>query len=292
MKYLFIDLHRSEFRVTKMCHVLNISRSALYTWKNRSISYRDKMNQILSKKIKEIFETSRQTYGSPRVTAELKRQNIKCSRKRVARLMQSMDLQARTRRKFHLYGKACSEASASPNIVKQRFEVEKPDTVWVSDITYLPAIWGWLYLVAILDLYSRRVVGWAISKSLEADFVFNAIKQAVLTRRPEPGLIFHSDRGCQYSSRRIREFLKSQGIIQSMSRKGNCYDNAVVESFFATLKSETLNDYKFRSILEAQNKLFDSIEIFYNRFRIHSTLNNMTPFEHEYQYFFSGEGLS
>lgn len=281
MKYLFIQLHRSEFRVEKMCQALRIHRSGFYTWRRRGRSELSMANDILLGKIREIFEHSRKTYGSPRITQALRRQGIRCGKNRVARLMKNNAIHAKRRRRFQHRPSVCADSQAFPNLVNREFQVSSANRIWVSDITYLPAAWGWLYLVAIMDLYSRRIVGWEISTRLQANFVLHALQKAFQNRSPKTGLIFHSDRGSQYSSVLIREFLKEQHVIQSMSRKGDCYDNSVMESFFGTLKNELLDSKPFESVKEARSCLFDLIDIFYNQFRIHTTVNQMSPVEFE-----------
>lgn len=281
MKYLFIQSHRSEFRVEKMCQSLKIHRSGFYHWRQNGRSELDLANEILLGQIQEVFENSRQNYGSPRITKALRKQGILCGKNRIARLMKINAIEARHRRRFKRRPSVCPDSQAFPNLVNREFHAAEPNRVWVLDITYLPAAWGWLYLVAILDLYSRRIIGWEISTRLQAEFVLQALKKAFQDRSPKPGLIVHSDRGSQFSSALVTDFLKEQHAIQSMSRKGDCYDNSVIESFFGTLKNELFDSKPFESMKEARIRLFDLIDIFYNRTRIHSTANDMSPVEFE-----------
>lgn len=277
MKYLFIDENRSKFRLERMCHALDISRSGYYHWRKRGKSSRQLCNEYLLDKIKIIFYQSRERYGSPRVWAELRAQGIMCSRKRVARLMKQAGLVSKRSRKYKLT--TCSKHSLpiAPNLLNQNFAVQKPDYAWVSDITYIWTREGWLYLAVILDLFSRQVVGWSISSRMTKELVVSAIKQAIDRRNPARGLIFHSDRGSQYASHEVRNLLAKYLFLQSMSKKGDCYDNAVAEAFFANLKTELVYPYFFSTKEQAIREIFEYIEIFYNRQRRHSYLKYFTP---------------
>jgi transposase InsO family protein len=281
MKYLFIQSHRSEFRVEKLCQSLKIHRSGFYHWRQHGRSELALANEILLGQINEAFDNSRQTYGSPRITKALRKQGIPCGKNRVARLMKINGIEAKHRRRFKHRSSVCADSQAFPNLVNREFHVAEPNRIWALDITYLPAAWGWLYFVAIMDLYSRRIVGWEVSTRLLAGFVLQALKKAFQDRSPKSGLIVHSDRGSQFSSALVTGFLKEQNALQSMSRKGDCYDNSVIESFFGMLKNELLDQKPFESVREARIRLFDLIDIFYNRSRIHSTVNYMSPVEFE-----------
>ena len=235
MKYEFMFLHRSRFRLQKMCKALKLSRSGYYAWRRRGSSQRELENEKLLKEIKLVHEQSRKIYGSPRITAELKSKNIKCSKNRIARLMRRNKIRSKIQRKYKVattYSK--HRFSVAANLLGQNFHSEKPDQIWLSDITYIKVQKKWMYLVAVLDLYSRQVISWSLSRDLSLDFVLESIKKAVDKRNPEKGLIFHSDRGIQYASNEVKNYLKEHGIIQCMSRKGDCYDNVVMESFFST----------------------------------------------------------
>jgi len=278
MKYRFITNHCSTFRVKKMCRVLDISRSGYYGWRNRIMSTRNKENEQLVDHIKKTYILSRKTYGSPRITAELRSQGMLCGENRIARLMRVNGIIAKIKRRFKITTHSCHKQPIAPNLVKWK-KIDAPNTTWVSDITYIRTREGWLYLSVILDLFSRSVVGWSMGERLTDDMVINAFLQAMMRRDPGNALIFHSDRGSQYASHRFRNILFRYRIIQSMSGKGNCYDNAVAESFFGTLKTELGHQYESRSI--ARQSIFEYIEVFYNRIRRHSALDYLSPLEYE-----------
>ena len=278
MKYQFMHDYRSAFRVKKMCRVLNISRSAYYGWKRRPMRIRKKRNNELMDHIRKAYALGRKTYGSPRVTRELKSQGIVCGKNRVARLMRTEGIQAKMKRRYKVTTHSRHTRPIVPNLLTGKI-VNASDTVWVSDITYIKTYEGWLYLAVVLDIFSRSVVGWSMSERLTDDLTVRALLQALMRRNPHKGLIFHSDRGSQYASRRFKTILSSYRIIQSMSGKGNCYDNAYAESFFGTLKTELGYRYASRSV--ARQHIFEYIEVFYNRIRRHSALNYVSPLEYE-----------
>ena len=282
MKYQFIAAHREEFEIAVMCRVLHVSRSGYYAWCKRPISARKMADQQLSQQIKEIHQHSRQTYGSPRIRAELAAQGVKCGRKRVARLMRQANLRARQNRKFKVITTdSTHNHPVAPNRLEQDFTASRPNEKWLGDITYIPTAQGWLYLAVILDLYSRRIVGWAMSDSLERHLVITALQMALHRRQPPPGLLHHSDRGSQYASDDYQAVLTSHQIQASMSRKGNCYDNAPMESFFGTLKTELVHHCQYQTKTEAKTDIFEYIEVFYNRFRRHSALAYQSPVNFE-----------
>ncbi len=282
MKYQFVDQHRSSFEVEKMCRLLKVSRSGYYAWQRRPKSKREISNDQLDKEIKEIYESSRQTYGSPRITKELKkRKKIHCSKNRVAARMRKNGIKAKTKRRFKTTTHSKHNHPVAPNHVNQDFKVYKPNQVWVSDITYLWTREGWLYLVVIIDLFSRKVVGWSMNHTLGCELVLNAFQQAFWRNKPPKGLIFHSDRGVQYACKEFRKVIKRYKLIQSMSGAGNCYDNAVSESFFHTLKTELVYFESYQTRTEAKSSVFEYIEMFYNRIRLHSSLNYCSPEEFE-----------
>jgi putative transposase len=281
MKYIFIKNNRSTFRLKKMCQVFSVSRSGYYLWLKRPKSKTKIANEKLLKIIIEIFNYNHQRYGSRRVCFELRLRGIACNRNHVARLMHQIDLKSKRFRKFKTTTNSKHNLPVAPNLINKNFVVEQPNRVWVSDITYIGTCEGWLYVSIILDLFSRQVVGWAMSQRINKELVLSALNQAIDRRSPAPGLIFHSDRGVQYASNEVRQLLKTNQINQSMSKKGDCYDNAVAESFFATLKLELIYPDFFRTRAEARLKIFEYIEIFYNRRRLHSFLNYMTPFQFE-----------
>lgn len=277
MKYWFMDQHRSTHGVQKMCLVIGASRSGYYRWKKQPQSKRQKDNEKILMEIRESHKNSRRAYGSPRITEDLQAKGTKCSENRVARLMKIHGIVGKATKKYKVTTNSKHTLPVAENLLKQNFEAEKPNTVWISDITYVPTLEGWLYLVVILDLFSRQLVGWAMSDRLTSGFVVKALYQAIGRRHPASGCIFHSDRGIQYASTDFRDVLRAYGFIQSMSRKGNCYDNAVAESFFHTLKTEHVYDYRYETRAEARQSIFEYIEMFYNRRRRHSALGYRSP---------------
>jgi putative transposase len=281
MKYQFIERHRSAFAVEKMCLALKVTASGYYRQRKRGKSKRALSNEQLDQAIRVAHRKSRGNYGSPRITKELKEQGIGCSENRVARRMQKNGIAAKTKRRFKVTTKSKHNHPVAENVLQQNFAATAQNQVWVSDITYVWTREGWLYLAIVLDLFSRQVVGWAMSHCLGQDMVLQALRQALLRRGPVPGLIFHSDQGVQYACQAFRELLIQFRIIQSMSGKGNCYDNAVAESFFHTLKTELVyfEDYQTRE--EARRSIFEYIEVFYNRERRHSALNYVSPVNFE-----------
>ena len=282
MKYLFMKEHSLEFPIEKMAKVLRVYRSGYYKFLSRKKSLREIENQKLFEKIKEVHRESRETYGSPRVHQELKKQGVKCSRKRIARLMQKEKIQAKMRKKWIVTTQPSKTLErVAPNHLDQKFIVEEPNKVWVSDITYIATQEGWLYVVIVLDLFSRKVVGLSMGDSLHTNLIIKALKQALWHRNIQGELMHHSDRGCQYTSANFQELTKRHGIKLSMSAKGHCYDNAVAESFFHTLKTEHTDLCKYKIREEAKASIFEYIEVFYNRQRIHSTLGYASPEEFE-----------
>jgi len=282
MKYEFIQAHRSVFAVKEMCQVLKVSRSGYYDWFDRSKSQRSIENNVLLKEIKEIHKNSHQTYGSPRIADELKDRGFACSRPRTARLMRMNGIQAKTKKKFKITTNSDHSYPIAPNLLKQDFWTDAANRIWMSDITYIRTWQGWLYLTIILDMFTRKVVGWSMSDRLTVNTTtIPAFIQAVKQYHPLPGLIFHSDRGVQYASDDFRHLLKTFDVIQSMSGKGNCYDNTVAESFFHTLKTELVYHESYRTRTEAKTSIFEYIEVFYNRFRKHSALGYKSPEQYE-----------
>lgn len=282
MKYQFIAAHREEFEITVMCRVLAVSRSGYYAWRNRPTSARKMADQELSQHIKQIHDHSRQTYGSPRIQAELAENGVNCGCKRVARLMRQEELFAKQSRKFKVITTDSAHPyPVAPNLLAQDFTTSRPNEKWLTDITYIPTAEGWLYLAVVLDLYSRRIVGWAMSDSLERHLVSAALHMAVKMRQPPPGLLHHSDRGSQYASDDYQALLTQHQMRCSMSRTGNCYDNAPTESFFGTLKTELVHHCQYQTKAEAKTDIFEYIEVFYNRFRRHSALGYQSPVNFE-----------
>jgi transposase InsO family protein len=286
VKYAAIQAHRTEFPISLMCRVLGVSRSGFYAAQQYGPRERDRSDQKLLVEIRSIHRRSKRRYGSPRVHAELKAKGVHCGRKRVERLMREDGLRARKKRRFRATTDSTHAHPIAPNHLARHFEVEAVegvDQVWVGDITYVPTREGWLYLAAVLDLKSRSVVGWAMKDTLEASLATDALTMALWRRRPGRGLMHHSDRGVQYASGDYQEILRAQGITCSMSRKGDCWDNAVAESFFATLEWELIEGSDWHTHEEARRALFDYIEVWYNRQRRHSSLGYRTPAEYEEQ---------
>jgi putative transposase len=281
MKYLFISDHREIFRVGRMCNVLDVSRSGYYSWLNRPESLRKKQNGKLAAQIKVIHGQKRKIYGSPRIHRELKDKGISCSRNRVARIMKQEGIRAIVPRKFKATTDSKHNLPVAPNLLKQDFDIKEPNKVWLADITYIPTLEGWLYLAAVMDLGCRRIKGWSMGNRLTKDLALDALKMAICNDPETKGIIHHSDRGSQYASLEYQKLLKNNGLICSMSRKGNCWDNAPMESFFHTLKTEWVFGFKYNTQQEAKDSLFDYIEVFYNRQRRHSALLYMNPCQYE-----------
>ena len=260
-----------------MCRVFGISPSTYYGWERKQRSDHALRDAELLVSIRRIFAKFRGRYGAPRIQAELAREGVHVSRKRVARLMREAGLQAKGRRKYKPTTDSDHALPVAPNLLKRDFHTERPDDAWVSDITYIWTRQGWMYLAVILDLYSRKIVGWGLSERMTASLVCDALEAAVRLRRPTPDLVFHSDRGSQYASHAFRRRLRRHHMHQSMSRRGNCWDNAVAESFFATLKKELVRNRAFDTRTQARSEIFEYIEVFYNRQRAHSLLSYETP---------------
>jgi transposase InsO family protein len=273
--------HRTQFRVEEMCRVFEVSRSGYYRWSKRRPSRRELDNQRLDALIREIYADNKGRYGSPRISRELGDRGLRVGKNRVARRMRQAGLRSKVRRKYRVTTDSKHHFPVAPNLLQRNFTAAAPNQAWVSDITYLATRSGWLYLTVIIDLFSRLVVGWALSSSLSHEMVLVALKRAVRRRRPGKGLIFHSDRGVQYACTDFRKQLAVHGFIQSMSRKGDCWDNAVAESFFAMLKTELVYHERYSGYPEALCSVFEYIEAFYNRQRRHSVLDYLSPAEYE-----------
>jgi transposase InsO family protein len=284
MRFKLIDDHRDKFAITRMCGVLDVSPSGYYAWRTRPVSAREMANRQLIEKIRAAHSASYETYGSPRVLCELRAGGLTCSRNRVARLMRLYHIRAKQIRRYKVTTRRNRAHPVAPNALKQEFEAKGPDHKWLADITYIPTRQGWLYLAAILDLYARRVVGWAMSHRLTSDLTLAALKMALQQRRPAPGLIHHSDQGTQYTDRTYQAMLKEHGIQASMNGAGSWYDNAPMESFFGTLKSELVYHRDYGTRAEARPDLFFYIEAFYNRRRRHSALGYLSPEFYEQLY--------
>lgn len=290
MRYTFIEGHRAQFKVVTMCRVLAVSKAGYYAWRGRPQSAREAANAQLVVAIREIHSESARTYGSPRMHRELEAQGHRCSENRVARVMRAEGVRAKQRRRFRITTDSTHAAPIAPNTLARQFAVDKiggPNQVWTSDITYVATREGWLYLAIVLDLRSRRVVGWAMRHTLEWELARDALTMALSHRQPEAGLLHHSDRGVQYACDAYRALLADHAIRCSMSRRGNCWDNAVAESFFATLKTELVLDADWATREEARGALFRYIEMWYNRRRRHSSLGYVSPLEFEHTHDFA-----
>ena len=260
-----------------------MSRSGYYRWLKRKPSQREIDNKRLDAEIRKIYDGSKGRYGSPKIAQELQDRGRRVSKNRVARRMRDAGLRSKVRRKYRVTTDSKHHFPVAPNLLARNFTAEVPDKVWVSDITYLATRTGWLYLTVIIDLFSRMVVGWALSSSLSHEMVVTALKRAIRSRRPGDGLIFHSDRGVQYACTGFRKELGKHRFVQSMSRKGDCWDNAVAESFFGQMKTELIYHEKYEGHQDTLHSIFEYIEAFYNRERRHSTLGYLSPVEYEKQ---------
>ena len=266
-----------EFSIERMSKVFQVSRSGYYNFLKAAPSGREIANKELLIKIKETYKESRGTYGSPRIHAELTARGNNCSRKRVCRLMKIAGIQAKMKKRFKVTTKNDIKAKTAPNLLQQDFTATMPNQCWVADITYVATAEGWLYMAAILDLFSRRIVGLAMSERINTDLISAALSQAITHRNPAAGLVHHSDKGCQYTGSAFQKLLKINDIICSMSSTGNCYDNAVAESFFHTLKTEHIYFEHYETREQAKQSIFEYVEVFYNRRRRHSTLGYLSP---------------
>lgn len=278
---MFIKEHRKDYPIGIMCRLLSASRSGYHRWIKRKLSAREFENRRLLEIIVFHYKKSKRTYGLPRILAAIRRQVLKVNKKRVARLMRENNIKAKTKRRFKVTTVQNSKAAASENLLNQNFTASSENKIWTGDITYLWTKEGWLYLAVVMDIYSRKIVGWSIDSSLSAELVIRALMMALVHRNPLRGIIFHSDRGSQYTSSSFRSILKNYGIVQSMSSTGNCYDNAITESFFHTLKTELTYWEKYQTRDEAKGSIFEYIEINYNRRRLHSSLGYLSPVEFE-----------
>lgn len=281
--FRFIRGHATVYAVTTLCRVLAVSKAGYYAWSKRAPSPRAVADVALAAVIREVHRESGRTYGSPRVHRELRAQDRRHGVKRIARVMREQGLRAKTRRRFRVTTQSHHAHPIAPNVLGRQFSETVPDRVWVGDITYLPTREGWLYLAVVLDLASRRVVGWAMRSTLERGLTLDALAMAMQRRRPGPGVVHHTDRGVQYASSEYRARLAAHGMTCSMSRRGDCWDNAVAESFFATLKRELADgaDWPTRDV--ARTAVFEYIEVWYNRRRRHSTLDYLSPEQYEQQ---------
>jgi putative transposase len=281
VRFAFISAEKAQYPVSLLCSLLEVSRGGYYAWRGRPPSERAIADRELTEEIRSIYECSERRYGSPRIHEELSAKDTHVGRKRVARLMRENGLSARTKRRFVKTTDSKHEFPIAPNLLQRDFTADAPNEIWVGDITYLDTREGWLYLAVLIDLYSRRVVGWAMSERIDTALAMGALNMALAQRKPSRGVIHHTDRGCQYASNEYRRLLRDIGADRSMSRKGDCWDNAVAESFFASLRKELTNRVDFLTRDAARSNVFEYIEAFYNRVRRHSTINYQSPNDFE-----------
>jgi putative transposase len=281
LRFRFIQTEKAIFPVRVLCRTLAVSCTGFYAWCRRGLSLRAQQDAVLKVEIRAAHAASGKRYGSPRIHADLKAQDQHVGRKRVARLMREESLEGQRKRRFRVTTDSRHSYPVAANELNRNFTASAPNKIWVTDITYIWTREGWMYLAAILDLFSRRVVGWSIDSHIDRSLALDALAMALKTRRPEPGLLHHSDRGVQYASVEYQSQLQDRGIICSMSRKGDCWDNAVAESFFSTLKAELVHGTDYVSRRQARASVFEYIEVFYNGRRRHSALGYVSPVEHE-----------
>ena len=281
MKFRFIDQAKEEFPAHRLCKVLGVSQSGYFAWKDRPASHRQREDMVMLAHVRSAYALSHETYGSPRMTRELRDSGFAIGRRRTARLMRENGLYARQKRRFKRTTDSQHAFPVAPNIIDQDFAATAPDQKWGVDISYVWTREGWLYLSVVIDLFSRRVVGWAVGDRLHRELAINALRKAIVMRRPKPGLIHHSDRGSQYCSIDYQALLRSNEIVISMSGKGNCYDNAMVETFFKTLKSELFWRTAYQTRNQAEIAIARYIDGFYNPVRRHSALDYLSPAQFE-----------
>ena len=281
MKFQFMQAHSREYPIALMCRALEVSESGYHAWTKREVSQRAQEDQMLAEQIEHIFQANRGVYGSPRIHAELQEQGRRCGRKRIARLMQERGISAQRKRRRVRTTDSNHSNPVAPNLLNREFTASAPNTKWVTDITAIETAEGDLYLAGVVDIYSRMAVGWAMGNQRDEQLVTDALMMAVVRRRPQPGWLHHSDRGSQYTSQGYRALLKSYGVEGSMSKKADCYDNALMESFFGTVKEECVYRHTFRTRSEARQTIFEYLEVFYNRTRRHSALGQVSPVIYE-----------
>jgi transposase InsO family protein len=277
VRYAWIEEHRDQFDVARMCRQLEVSRTGYYQWRKRPTSPRTRADSLLDAHVAAIHAQRRRRYGRPRILLELREQGLLVGHERVRKSLRRQGLRPVYRRPYRITTDSDHAKPVAPNLLDRRFDGWKPDQAWVGDITYIDTDQGWLYLACVMDLASRRIVGWSMSERMKADLVLKALQAACWQRKPPPGLIMHTDRGSQYASDRHRQLLKDFRMTQSMSRVGNCWDNAPMESFFKTLKVERVYQTRYATRDQARLDIVDWIEGFYNRQRRHSAINYQTP---------------
>lgn len=276
-----IDTEKKAYPISLLCSVMQVTRSGYYSWRTRGKSARQHEYEKLIPVVQEAHRISKETYGTRRIVDEVKAVGVSCGREKAKTLMKLANVSAKQKRKFKVTTDSKHNLPVAPNLLNREFKVDEPDRAYVSDITYIWTSEGWLYLAIVLDLYSRRIVGWSLNNRMSRTLVMDALRMAILRRQPSPGLIFHSDRGSQYCSGDFQKMLKTYGMVSSMSRKGNCWDNSVAESFFGSLKTERVFFANYTSRDEAKKDIVDYIEMFYNCKRRHSYLGNISPRDFE-----------
>ena len=276
-----MNTYKYEFKIKVMANVLGVSRSGYYAWLKPKKSIHEQKRIFLAENIRRIFSESRRSYGSPRIYRQLKSEGIACGRHKVAKIMRSLAIVARKKRKYRKPVATRHDRSFAANILNRKFYHNEPNQAWVSDVSYFWTKSGWLHLAMVMDLFSRKIIGWSMGTHVDKTLTIKAFEMAVINRNPHSQLIHHSDQGAEYTNNEYQSILKNKNIISSMSRSGNCYDNAVAESFFKTIKAELTKNRKFETIEEARSAIFEYIEIFYNRKRLHSTLGYASPVEFE-----------
>jgi transposase InsO family protein len=281
VRFGFIEAEKARYPVGVLCRMLRVRRSGFYAWRRRPESRRAREDKRLAVEVRAVFEANRRRYGSPRVHAELREAGCSVGRHRVARLLRAHGLQARKRRRFVHTTDSQHALPVAPNLLDRHFEAAAPNQVWVGDVTFLPTLEGWLYLAVLIDLFSRRIVGWSMSDKNDEALTLSALGMAIDQRAPAPGLIHHTDRGTTYAATEYQDVLRRNGIRCSMSRKGNCLDNAVAESLFSTLKTECTARVTFPSRAAARREVFEYIATFYNPTRRHSRIGYKSPIEFE-----------
>ena len=281
MKYLFIAQHKKTWPVDLMCRLLGVTRSGYYGYQRRGSDGIDYYHQELLEAVRDIAKATWDSYGSRRMKKALNALNYPVSRNKARKLMKEAGVQVKHRKKYKVTTNSNHKQPVFNNVVDRKFDIDQPDQIYVGDITYLWTQEGWLYLAVVIDLYSRKVVGWSMGSRMTAQLVCDALRMAIWQRRPRAGLVVHSDRGSQYASRKYRRLLKAHGFVGSMSRKGDCWDNAVAESFFGSLKQERVHWRNYQTRLEAQQDVLNYISMFYNSYRLHSYLDYMSPNQYE-----------
>ena len=281
MKYAFVRAHRQQFSVRRLCQVLGVSRSGYYDWYDRKPSVRSQRDHELLEQIQKIHKENKQAYGGIKTWKAMKLAGVGCGKHRVARIRRSGGIEAQRRRKFRLAYRSRQNTQPAPNLLKWPFLASQPNQVWMADVTFIATRAGWLYLAVLIDLYSRMIIGWSMTERPNQQLVNDALRMAIEQRKPKPGTVHHSDQGVVYNGRTYLDLLNAHQMIRSMSGKGNCYDNAVVESFFSSLKNELIHHRDYHTRDEAKTEIFEYIEGFYNRRRLHQSLNYQTPISYD-----------